>query len=216
MIRNRVFFFLDYEGIRQSLGQTLIGFVPSNSFRAAAAPGIAPFLQAFPVSSVATSDPTIARYSSVGSQVTREDAGFFRLDYRFNDATTALARYSIDDSENLQPNGDATGVLLDRLRTVTRPMNGSLQLMHVFSPTLINEVKAGVNRVGVRMFQVQQSFLPYALKVSGFTTLLNPTAKVQSSTSYSFVDNATWIRGRNTWKAGVEWRSTRAARPTAR
>jgi hypothetical protein len=85
-------------------------------------------------------------------------------------------------------------------------MNGSLQLMHVFSPTLINEIKAGVNRVGVRMFQVQQNFLPYALKVSGYSTLFNPTAKVQSSTSYDFVDNATWIHGRHTWKAGVEVR----------
>jgi Carboxypeptidase regulatory-like domain/TonB dependent receptor len=205
-IRNRAFFFLNYEGIRQSLGQTLTGFVPSNSFRTSASAGIAPFLQAFPVSTVATSDPTVARYTSVGSQISREDEGFFRFDYRFTDATTAMARFSIDDAENVQPNGDTTGTLLDRLNTLTRPMNGSLQLMHVFSPTLINEVKAGVNRVGVRMFQVQQNALPYALKVPGYTTLLNPTAKVQSSTSYSLVDNATWIRGRHTWKAGVEIR----------
>jgi hypothetical protein len=84
-----------------------------------------------------------------------------------------MARYSIDDAENAQRNGDTTGTLLDRLRTVTRPMNGSLQLLHVFSSALINEVKAGINRVGVRMFQVQQTPLPYALTTPGYTTLLD-------------------------------------------
>ena len=33
ILKDRTFFFFTYEGLRQTLGQTLSGFVPSDSFR---------------------------------------------------------------------------------------------------------------------------------------------------------------------------------------
>ena len=58
IVKNKAFFFANYEGLRQSIGQTLIGFVPSDSFRAAAlaqSPQIAPLINAYPHGPIAVS-----------------------------------------------------------------------------------------------------------------------------------------------------------------
>src|SRR5262249_14533423 len=51
IIKNKAFFFINYEGIRQSLAQTQLGNVPSASVRAqtiATSPALAPIVNAFP------------------------------------------------------------------------------------------------------------------------------------------------------------------------
>lgn len=51
VVRDRSFYYLTYEGLRQALGQTLIGFVPTPAFRAEAAaanPALATILSAYP------------------------------------------------------------------------------------------------------------------------------------------------------------------------
>ncbi len=51
IIKNRTFFFLAYEGLRQRLGATLIGNVPSDAFRAqvlAQSPVLAPIINSYP------------------------------------------------------------------------------------------------------------------------------------------------------------------------
>src|ERR1019366_4724138 len=50
--KNRTFFFMTYEGIRQSLTSTMIGFVPNAAFRAqvlAASPPLKPLLSGWPM-----------------------------------------------------------------------------------------------------------------------------------------------------------------------
>jgi len=51
IVQNRTFFFVAYEGYRQSLGQTLTGFVPASGFRAQVArqyPALRPIVNAYP------------------------------------------------------------------------------------------------------------------------------------------------------------------------
>src|SRR5438093_9958586 len=50
--RNRTFFFVNYEGIRQTLTQTVTGFVPNASFRTktlATSPALGPILEGWPI-----------------------------------------------------------------------------------------------------------------------------------------------------------------------
>src|SRR5205814_3245027 len=59
--RNRAFFFVNYEAIRQSLTQTVIGFVPNASFRSralATSPALKPILDGWPIGQTSIDDNT--------------------------------------------------------------------------------------------------------------------------------------------------------------
>jgi len=60
LVADRRFFYLTYEGLRQTLGQTLPGFVPTNAFRTqtAANPGLVPILNAYPNGTLAVPGST--------------------------------------------------------------------------------------------------------------------------------------------------------------
>ncbi|HEY2380928.1 MAG TPA: carboxypeptidase-like regulatory domain-containing protein [Terriglobia bacterium] len=52
VVKNKAFFYLNYEGLRQSLGETLTNFVPNAAFRAqvlATSPALASILKAYPM-----------------------------------------------------------------------------------------------------------------------------------------------------------------------
>ena len=49
IVKNKLFFFANYEGLRQRAGINLIGTVPSLAARARAVPSIAAVVNAFPV-----------------------------------------------------------------------------------------------------------------------------------------------------------------------
>ena len=64
IVRDKTFFFLAYEGYRQIWGFPLLGFVPSDAFRAQVAadsPVLVPILNAYPEGQTATSNPDVAK-----------------------------------------------------------------------------------------------------------------------------------------------------------
>jgi hypothetical protein len=200
--KNKAFFFANYEGLRQSLGQTLIGFVPSAAFRAqvlAQSPSLAPILDSYPAGTSATGDARVDQWTGRGSQNWREDSGMARFDYRFSDVTTVYARYSVDDALIVAPTS-----LLQTQITAVRPTNAVVDLLHVFSPTLVNEAKIGVNRPAYHLYI--PSKVGSDVNVAGFSSLSFPFTNIQVPTSFSAIDNLTLIRGRHTFKTGVEIR----------
>jgi hypothetical protein len=200
---DRTFFFIDYEGLQQVLGQTLIGFVPSTAYRASVlqtSPQLQAILNAYPAGQSSTSNPNVSSWTGSGRQTQTENFGLFRLDHRFSDRTTAYARFNLDQGQLNVPNGDGSGYLLDKLLTDDSPKNGILELQHIFSPNLINETTAGVNRVPFTT--TNQSVLPIQLQVAGLTTLHDNLQQVQHATTYSFADTLTFIQGRHSIKAG--------------
>ena len=87
IIKNRTFFFVAYEGLRQRLGTTLIGNVPSDAFRAtvlAQSPAVAPIINAFPLGNRALSSTT-SQFVSVADLSSNEDSALIRIDHRFSD-----------------------------------------------------------------------------------------------------------------------------------
>jgi hypothetical protein len=204
LVKDRLFIFVNYEGLRQSLGQTLTGYVPSNSFRAALmaeSPQLGPFLSDYPAGTAHTSSPAIDSWTGKGRQIQTEDSGLIRLDQRFSDTITAFARWNIDSANLNTPLGDGSGYLRDKLATADGPKNGVVQLIEVFSPTLLNQIRAGVNRVPFT--SQNQSISPVALDVPGFTTLNDNLKEVQNSTSYSAGDTLSIVRGRHNFSAGL-------------
>src|SRR5207237_1751604 len=72
----------------------------------------------------------------------REYSGTVLLDHRFTYRTTMYVRYNIDDALIHRPFDNVGAIETEPIR----PSNLAVQLTHIFSPNILNEVKAGMNR----------------------------------------------------------------------
>ena len=206
--RDKTFFFVAYEGYRQILGQTLLGFVPSDSFRTqvkAESPALIPVLNAYPEGQTLIS-PNIAEFIGEGRQIVNEDSGMFRVDHRFSDKTTMFVRANIDEAVSTAPLASSSAYLEDQQQLTSSPVNSAIELLRVFSPSLLNEIKFGFNRSTADTTNINQTGELYSFTVSGFTTLNNNKVSTGVGNSFSGIDNVTWIKGRHAVKAGVEIR----------
>jgi hypothetical protein len=207
--KNRTFFFLDYEGLRQSLHTTVIGFVPNAAFRAsvlATSPVLQPFLNSWPVGQTHV-DALTDQWSSIGLNSNREDSGVIRLDHSFTDRTSMFGRFNIDDVTITAPLDTVGGVDAPRIR----PSNMVLQLTHVFSPTVVNELRGGFNRSAMHHYQFGTSPLSTAngeagyvgVSVSGFDTPSTNSLDTEVGTTIDGYDDLSIVRGRHTIKMGI-------------
>lgn len=202
VIKNRTFFFANYEGFRQQLGGVpSSGFVPSQTFRAqvtAAQPSLASIVNAFPVGQAHTSDPNTDLFTGVVPSPNSENAGTVRVDHRFTETDSAYARYNIDDGISTS----ALNSLAQGVTVTSRIQNFVLEETHIFSPQLINEAQFGFNRN--TYLQYQNTGLPFNFSITGFASLAENYSKEQVGQSESVNDTVTWTRGYHTLKFGAE------------
>jgi hypothetical protein len=216
ILRNPSYFYLMYEGLRQTLGQTLPGFVPTDAFKAqvaAASPALASILVAYPEGSLpVTGSPDTTEFVGSGRQLDHENSAMLRLDHHFSAADTAFLRFNFDAAVSQIPLIQGGSYLNDKQQVVSRPVNGELESMHIFSPRLVDELKFGFNRGNVYTTNQGVSNLPYTIAVNsipgftGFTTLASNQFKIGVGNTYSYIDNLTLVRGEHTLKFGVEVR----------
>jgi hypothetical protein len=212
LLRDRSFFFFNYEGLRQSYGQPLLGFVPSSAFAAEVAAAnpdtLAPILTAYPTTNLVpvAGNPNEDQFVASGHQLDHEDSAMIRLDYHFSGSDTAFMRFSFDAASSDVPLASGGAYLNDRQLVTSRPVNGELEALHLFSPKLINEVKFGFNRSTVFTTNQGLTNLPYSIAISGFTTLANNEFRLGVGNSFSYIDNLTMVQGAHTLKFGAEVR----------
>jgi hypothetical protein len=202
IVKNRTFFFANYEGLRQRVSQTFRNDVPSAAFRARATNAdVRKILDAYPLGTERTTVADVDRAVGNISQAWTEDSATLRIDHRFNDLNTFFARYNIDDGTIIAPRTIIAG---DHQDSFFRPSNFVMQYQRVFSPTVVNESKIGMNRSSLHRY----SIAPFteSIAVSGFTTLNNSNLLVEVGTSYSLIDNLAITRGRHSLKFGGEAR----------
>ncbi len=97
--RDRTFFFLNYEGLRERKGITAVATVPTAEARSAAVPAVVPFLNLYPLpNGPVNPDGRTASLTSSILQPAREDFGLLRVDHRLGERTTVMGRLSIQDS----------------------------------------------------------------------------------------------------------------------
>ena len=205
IIKDKAFFFVNFEGLDQSLDQTLIGFVPNAAFRAqvlAKSPVLGPIINAFPKGQTPV-DSITDQISILGHNTVREDSGMFRFDYRFSDQDSLFVRYSIDNALINNPQ-DALG---DTNTIPVVPQNLVLQFQHIFSPTTVNESKFGLNRANYHNWNYGTS--PISVSTSNFSSLGDNTLDEEVGTTFSYIDNLTMVRGRHTFKVGADVRRIR-------
>ncbi len=152
ILKDRTFFFTDYEGLRQSLGATHVDTVPSAAARRGLLstgtiqvdPAVARFLGAFyPLpnrENLAGGDTGIFAFS--GQQVTTENYFTAKIDHKFSKRDSISGTYLRDHSQIGQP--DAFEVL--RTSVTSERQLVTLHEQHVFGPNLLNAARMGVNR----------------------------------------------------------------------
>jgi hypothetical protein len=205
VVKDKAFYYANYEGLRQNLGQTFINFVPNAAFRAmvlAKSPALKPIIDAYPMGQIPI-DSVTDQLTKVASDTIREDAGMFRFDYRFNDANTAFFRYNIDNAYIDTP----TDALGDHNVIPHVPTNVVLQFQRILSPTTVNEVKIGLNRANYHNWTYGTA--PVAVTPGAFDGLSDTSLDTEVGTTLSAIDNLTKVIGRHTLKFGVEIRRIR-------
>ena len=205
-IRNKVFFFTNWESLRQILAQPLSGLVPTPAYRATAVainPALAPIMNAYPLGTIATKDPNALSWIGSGRNTINEDSGMFRVDYNISSNTLLFVRFNDDHYAATFPNGaqvNTSGNVLPANNSLNTP-NAVIDLQHTFTPTILNDMRLGFNRADY--FEGGPTSLPYGVSIQGFSTLSLPSASNRDDNSYNFVDDATFVSGRHTIKAGI-------------
>jgi hypothetical protein len=222
--RDKTFFFIASEAYRQNWGYPVSGDVPSAAL-IATVPTSSPIygiMNAFPGAGPRTiltpwtptndpGDPNYADYDLLTcscTQVVNENSAMLRLDQHFSEATTGFVRFNYDRSVDTQPLSAAATDLQQR---VSSPVNGALELLRIFSPTLVNEAKFGFNRATSNTYNLNKTGILYQIAIStgpgpGFITQNYDYYSIYAGNSFSWLDNLTWIHGRHTLKFGAEIR----------
>ena len=201
VIRNKLFFFVNYESVHQVFSQQVSGFVPTDAYRAQLAqksPALAPLINAYPHGSIPSADPNALLWISSGRNPTNEDAGLFRIDYALSSQTTINLRFNMDGYRT------SSVALAESTFTTMDPPNAVLDVQHSFSPAILNDARIGFNRDNY--VDVGDGKTPYSVSITGFAGYSLGDHSSRIDNSYSFVDNATFSKGRHTIKAGVEVR----------
>jgi hypothetical protein len=201
--KNRTFFFLSYEGLRQTQNlQSAVQEVPSLSFKAQAlqeSPVIAPLLAAFPNPTGSTSNPQIGTWSGPVQNLQDEDVGTLRVDHRFNDSWSSYFRFTRNNAFVRVPDSLNYGT-----SSYNGPVNGVLEFLDVVSPRTTNEIRLAANWVPWQMQQDIENVL--AISVSPLATAPDSLFKQTHSLSENILDSYSTQRGRHTIKAGIEIR----------
>ncbi len=213
--RDKTFFFLSSEAYRQDWGYPTTGDVPSPALIATVSPSspIYPIITAYPgpgprTIETSTSDPNIDLLTCLCTQVANENSTMLRLDQHFSAKTTAFMRFNYDRSVDTQPLSVGATDLEQR---VSAPVSGALELLHIFSPKLVNETKFGFNRSTDNTYNLNKTGIPYQIAISGgpgpgFVTQNYDYYSIYVGNSFSGIDNLTWVHGRHTFKFGGEIR----------
>jgi hypothetical protein len=215
IVHDKTFFFLASEAYRQVWGYPVSGDVPSAAYRATILPSnpvytiVHAYPSAGPKATLApTSDPDIDLLTCVCTQVVNENSEMLRLDQHFSAKTTAFMRFNYDRSVDTQPASTAATNVEQR---VSAPVNGAMELLHIFSPYLTNEAEFGFNRSSDNTYFSSSTGLPYQIAISsgigpGFGDLNYNYNTTYVGNTFAGIDNLTWLHGRHTFKFGGEFR----------
>jgi hypothetical protein len=217
--KNKVFFFANYEGIRQVLDTTYVNYVPGPNFvtdncppkTCTVNPASAAMLALYPAPNggLFNGNPDVGIYNFNGAQTTPENFGVARVDWNISDKDGFFARYEADFG-NRTTN---TGLGLWPLYDTTHNQFLTLGERHVFSPSMVNQFTASYSRPWTSENQpaehpALQIFSPARedayVAVPNLSPLgagfVNPFRYLQNK--FTEKDDLTWVKGSHTLHIG--------------
>jgi hypothetical protein len=184
LIKDKTFFYLNYEGQRESGAQSGTSCVPdprqiaanggaTNSVTAALlarnpwpTPNISvPYDPTDPNLNYDTGCPTGDNLSTATPFKNRVDSMIAKIDHNFNASNLLTGRYYFGDSDQSFPFAQLAGGILPGFNTVTptRVQLISLSYVRVMNSSQVNEARLGWNRFAEGFFPEDQSFNPTSI-----------------------------------------------------
>src|SRR6266851_5065978 len=189
IVKDKTFFYADYEGQQETVGVVTLGCVPegtgpggSLSPNDATNPVIASFLAArnpWPAPNIPGVHSTNTGCPN-GSNATIDTPSFNRLtsfiakiDHNFNDRNLLTGRYFFGDSVQAFPlalTGGGGPLPGFNTETPTRVQLVSLSYVHTFGSSMVNELRYGWNRFAEGFFPADQGFHPSSIGLCAAST----------------------------------------------
>jgi hypothetical protein len=221
--KNKTFFFADYEGLREfrslSFNSTTLSANARNGILTTGTvtvdPRVKPYLALYPLPSTTNGDT--GQFIFGGGRTASENFVIGKVDHSFTPNTTLSGTYRFDFAQAATPDNYDEKLT----STQTHNQNFIVSLQHIFSPTLLNNIRAGVTRAwDTDGFDINPQtplvtdttlgFVP-GRTVGEFTNILNgfffggigdTGADVVGYTSPQVYDDLQWTRGRHSLKFG--------------
>jgi Carboxypeptidase regulatory-like domain/TonB dependent receptor len=218
--KDRVFFFTNYEGVRQTRGQTFNVLVPKLSFRNTANAAIRPVIANLPlavrpfiniVNGVPREDPDFGFYDGQRIGDLRENTGSVKVDWQQSEKSQFAVRYNINDSDTKVPYGVGTNQIADgKLRTQLFKISHN----YFFGGSTTNEFGFGINHNYTHTGAGDTSIPRFDLGFYDFRA--NPIGPAQfeqyrTGKVYQFLDTLSSAYGNHSLKFGVDIRLNRRA-----
>jgi hypothetical protein len=224
IFKDRTFFFLSYEGLRQQQSLLFNGTVLSPAQRASlaaspAGPAYAQLVNLIPAGNNATG--TVFQGSSPGPVKTDQFSG--DLFHTISSKDNVHAYYAWQQDARTEPNlqGNTIPGFGDH-RTAHRQI-GTINEVHIFSPNVVNEARIGFNRIAISFVpSTPENPLDFGIQNGVAYNNALPQITVQDiglnfggpsgfpqgrfDTGGVFSDTLSWNRGKHTIKTGGEYR----------
>jgi hypothetical protein len=217
--RNKTFFFTSYEGREGREVSSLNTLVPTSAQRASVTnPVIQQLLTLIPAANDATGSHFVGFVPR--KRILNQFSG--RFDHTFSSRDNLFGTFISNRDERTEPTLQGNNLPGSG---DTRPAKRYLLALgetHLFSPNLVNEFRAGLNRVRIDFIQDFQS-TPQSFGISS-PSLVFPQVNVpgnftfagisgepnaRGDTTFQYSDTLTWIHGKQSVKFGAEFRRFR-------
>jgi len=148
--RNRMFFFANYEGLREDLPIREISRVPTAAARQGILPdrtvtlhpAVKPYVALWPLPTGRDFGDGTAEYQTSATRPTTQNFGSLRLDYQISPTSSTFGRYTIDESDQIDPM--TIGLFSNTRRT--RNQYVTFEQKNVLSQRLVNQARASFTR----------------------------------------------------------------------
>lgn len=215
--KDKLFFFTNYEGVRQTRGTLFRGFVPTASFRTQFTPAMSSALAVLPLPNTnnfrdTDGNPATFEYGEFRVNKNgklREDTGSVKLDYHYSNRSQFSARYNLNDSNTTTPYGVATDQTADG---TLRVQLFKLSHNYTISSNAVNEAAFGINR-NVTHPGAGPSTLPIFNFLFVDSSIAGPGPaqfnQFRTGTVYQFLDTFSYLKGNHSFKFGTDIRLNR-------
>ena len=210
IVRQKLFFFVNYEGVRQAVTNTVRVRVLNAAERALFVPAMQPVVDAIPLGNAGPDNATLDNFIGTLGNKVREDTGSVKIDWTISEQDSLAWRYNINDSHTTSEFGVAKGQTANNF---ARTQLAKLSWNHIFSPTTLNELGFAVNRNNINDLAGGAGF-PIFSNFEDVGVLPAPAlfdARVPQ-TSYQLLDTFSKVVGRHNIRTGFDIRHMRSNR----